>query len=156
MPSMSVPTPTCSTPTASTSREMWSTLAGDVVPAISPDIGHGADDPARARDQPGVLDGDEARPAAAVLNIGVGEDDRLRGRLGHPAHDVQGSVSDIDHDAETIHLAHGCAAERREPTVHGRLGLDVAELVHPIVHELEGADPPVEGLLHAVHPAFET
>jgi hypothetical protein len=39
--------------------------------------------------------------------------------------------------------------------VHHRLGLDIAELVHPIVHELEGLNAPVEGLLHAVHPPLE-
>ena len=54
---------------------------------------------------------------------------------------VLSRVSEIDNDAETVHLGHNFVPNAREAAVHRVLGLDVAEVVHPIVDKSDSAHP---------------
>ena len=64
-------------------------------------------------------------------------------------------MGQIDQHAQPIHLTDDVAAERREAVVHRRLGLDVAELVDPIVHELNRSHPAVVRPLHVLETRFK-
>ena len=50
-------------------------------------------------------------------------------------------MRDVDPLAGAVHLPDHVPAERREPAVAGGLRLDVAQLVDPVVRQLDGADP---------------
>ena len=100
---------------------------------------HRANDAAVGGDEPGVLHADEAPPAGAILQIGVRDHHRLRRHLDGAPHVAFGGVGEIDEHAEAVHLPHHVPAERRETAVDGRRGLDVAQLVHAKVDELEHA-----------------
>jgi len=64
-------------------------------------------------------------------------------------------VGAIDEHAQAVHLDDHLEARVGEPAVAGRLGLDVAELVDPVVDELDGPHAPSMELDDARRIAFE-
>ena len=61
----------------------------------------------------------------------------------------------VDHDAQPVALGHHVAAEPAQAAVHRRLGLHVAELVDPVVHQGEHGDAGRAGLLEPPQVALE-
>jgi hypothetical protein len=65
-------------------------------------------------------------------------------------------VRDIDHDAQLVAAADHLDAELSEAAMHAGFGLDVAQLVGPVVRELQMAQPPaLVGLVETLDPALE-
>ena len=100
---------------------------------------------------------DLARPRRLpVTERGMREDQRLGGRRCRLLHQLIGSVRHIDDDAHLVATPDDLGAERRQALMHAGLGLDVAQLVRPVVRELEMAQrPALIGLVETFDPAFE-
>src|SRR6266498_4108414 len=151
MPSMSVPMATWSMPTASAIRLRWSMYPLKPRPPNATGKTPTTPPPCATSRACSRL---TAR-AARDVDDRVREHRRLARRLCRRPDAVHRRVGHVDEHPQPVHLADHVAAERGEAAVPRRLGLDVAQLVDPVVHQLDRADPAIVGLLDTVEPALE-
>ena len=86
----------------------------------------------------------------------VRQHQRLGGDRCGALHQVERSVRHIDNDAAAVAAADDLRAGIGQPAMLRRLGLDVAEFVHPVMGELQMAKlPAFIGLIDAVRLAFQ-
>jgi hypothetical protein len=132
--------------------EVGERLAGEAA-------GPGADQAARLGDRGRVLGGHQpGMPAVAVARVAelaVRDDHRLAGRFEHGHRGVEAGVRAVDHDAQPVAFGHRVAAEPAQAAVHRRLGLRVAELVDPVVHQGEHRDAVRSGCFQPLQVALE-
>lgn len=108
------------------------------------------------RDRDGVLGGHQPRvPVMVVAQLAVRDDHRLAGRLEHGHGGAEGGVRAVDHDAKPVALGHHVPAEPAQAAVRRRLGLHVAELVDPVVHQGEHRDAVRAGFGEPAQVALE-
>ena len=92
---------------------------------------------------------------AGVAELAVRNDHRLTGYLQHGHGGDETGVRAVDHDAEPVALGDHGTAEPAQAAMHRRLGLHVADLVDPVVHQGEHGDAGRAGLLQTPQVAVE-
>ena len=69
------------------------------------------------------------------------QDEGPAGRRGGALDDLVGGMGDIDDDPEPVARAHHLDAKIGEAVMHRVFGLNVAEFVGPVMHELQVPQP---------------
>ena len=90
-----------------------------------------------------------------VVEVAVGDHHRRRRGGQHVEGGGGRGVGAVDHHPELVAAGHHRSAEVGEPSVDRRLGLDVAELVHPVVHQGERRHAEGVGRRQALEVALE-
>jgi hypothetical protein len=103
--------------------------------------------------QPGVPD--VGGVSAGIAELAVRDDHRLAGRRQHGHGRGHAGVRAVDHDAQPVALGHHIAAEPAQAAVHRRLGLHVADLADPVVHQGEHGEAGRAGLLEPPQVTLE-
>src|SRR6056297_707787 len=87
---------------------------------------------------------------ALICNEAVRDHNRLTGNLGDVPCRLERGMRQVDNHAQSIHFSDRFTTEDREAAMFRRLSLDVAKLIHVVVHQLDRTNSRIPGFRHAL------
>src|SRR3984957_9936358 len=116
----------------------------------------GADEPACGGPRPGMIGAQQPRVMpAGVVQVAVRDHHRLARRGQDAGGRLQRGMSAVDDDAEPVALSHDVAAEVSQAAMNRVLGLHVADVVDPVMHQRQRGRARRPRFLQRLQPALE-